>query len=250
MGEIPVHLVGSQTTGTATIESGLIDAWDAIRALIVAAGGESQEFAGAKVEIIAPDQKTSLSYPWARFTTGSSAMEPFRAWERKYVLGLLPPRSGPIHHLRLLVQDVRPFELVSNIPAWSILDDLLTEWAQVQGGSYMGQIFVRHLLTVGIKITGTAREIWVANEKSEMQWQAVEVEYNAGELEGIVVSEEVAAEYSGIVSVAKGEKQNSTKNDKKHTRQLVTRSQGINIQNVSPDTVRGNEEEQKERRTS
>jgi hypothetical protein len=35
------------------------------------------------VEIIAPDQKTSLSYPQARFVTGSSATEPFRAWERK-----------------------------------------------------------------------------------------------------------------------------------------------------------------------
>ncbi|KAJ7820668.1 hypothetical protein B0H14DRAFT_2599851 [Mycena olivaceomarginata] len=219
MGEIPVHLVGSQTTGTATIESGLTDAWDAIRALIVAAVGESQDFAGAKVEIIAPDQKTSLSYPQARFVTGSSATEPFRAWERKFFL------------------------MVSAVLALP----------EVQGGSYMGQIFGRHLLTVGIEITGTAQEIWVANEKSEeMQWHAVEVEYNAGtcgamskkdiagmlidvgELEGIVVSEEVAAEYSGVASVAKGEKQNSTKNDKKHTRWLVTRSRGINIRNVPP----------------
>jgi hypothetical protein len=35
---------------------------------------------------------------------------------------------------------------------------------------------------------------------------------DVGELEGIVVSEEVAAEYSGVASVAKGEKQNSKKN--------------------------------------
>jgi hypothetical protein len=36
-----------------------------------------------------------------------------------------------VYHLRLVTQDVKLFELVPNIPAWSILDDLLTEWVQV-----------------------------------------------------------------------------------------------------------------------
>jgi hypothetical protein len=43
-GESPVNLARGQTIGTETIESGLIDAWDAIRAWIVAVVGESREF--------------------------------------------------------------------------------------------------------------------------------------------------------------------------------------------------------------
>jgi hypothetical protein len=46
---------------------------------------------------------------------------------------------------------------------------------------------------------------------------------DTGELEGTIVLEEVAARYSGTASVAKGKKQNSTKNKRKHTSQLVTR---------------------------
>jgi hypothetical protein len=61
---------------------------------------------------------------------------------------------------------------------------------------------------------------------------------DVGELEGIAVLEEAAAGHSGVASVAKGEKQNSKKNERKHSRQLATMSRGINIRNVPPVCLR------------